>query len=195
MTASFTIFVGKMATLNVNSASALSFPFQKMASTVQVGAYYYSKVLDLEEYLFHDQLMKYNLRFYWKTPGRDNNRFEDYGHSYIRTFSNIACYQLDRNTFEAELLRRNCADSRLSFHSGTTDLDVSLNEGGPHDVRYVSRRSPRSEDAVGSGYVGTREVSRPEVGADENEPDSPRRFHPMGGRRGEHRQTLIFLCG
>src|SRR5215472_5522650 len=64
-------------------------PRQKVGeSTVQVGAYYYSKVLDLEEYLLHEQLMKYNLRFYWKTPGRDNRRFEDYGHSYIRTFSN-----------------------------------------------------------------------------------------------------------
>ena len=114
-------------------------PRQKVGeSTVQVGAYYYSKVLDLEEYLLHDQLMKYNLRFYWKTPGRDNSRFEDYGHSYIRTFSNIACYQLDRNTFEAELLRRNCSDPRLTFHSGTTELDVSLNEGEPHDVCFCS---------------------------------------------------------
>ena len=114
-------------------------PRQKVGeSTVQVGAYYYSKVLDLEEYLLHDQLMKYNLRFYWKTPGRDNSRFEDYGHSYIRTFSNIACYQLDRNTFEAELLRCNCSDPRLTFHAGATALDVSLAGDGPHDVRYVS---------------------------------------------------------
>src|SRR5215471_5594208 len=81
-------------------------PRQKVGeSTVQVGAFYYSKVLDLEEYLLRKQFMKYNLRFYWKSAGRDNSRFEDYGQSYIRTFSNIACYQLDRNTFEAELLR------------------------------------------------------------------------------------------
>src|SRR6516225_7055577 len=36
-------------------------------STVQLGAYYYSKVLDLEEYLLSRQYMKYNLRFYWKS--------------------------------------------------------------------------------------------------------------------------------
>src|SRR5262245_19800870 len=54
-------------------------PRQKYGeSTVQVAGYYYSKVLDMEEYLWHDQLMKYNLRFYWKTPGRRNDRFEDY---------------------------------------------------------------------------------------------------------------------
>src|SRR5262249_55111469 len=69
-------------------------PRQKVGeSTVQVGAFYYAKVLDLEEYLLHGQLMKYNLRFYWKSPGRDNSRFEDYGHAFIRTFSNIPCYQ------------------------------------------------------------------------------------------------------
>src|SRR6516225_8991174 len=94
-------------------------PRQKVGeSTVQVGAYYYSKVLDLEEYLLRKQFMKYNLRFYWKSPGRDNSRFEDYGHSFIRTFSNIVCYQLDRNTFETELLRRNCEDPRLDFRPG-----------------------------------------------------------------------------
>jgi flavin-dependent dehydrogenase len=112
-------------------------PRQKVGeSTVQVGAYYYSKVLDLEEYLFRKQYMKYNLRFYWKSAGRDNSRFEDYGHSFIRTFSNIACYQLDRNTFEAELLRRSCEDPRLDFRPGAADLDVTLNEGAPHVLAF-----------------------------------------------------------
>ena len=114
-------------------------PRQKVGeSTVQVGAYYYARVLDLEEYLLRKQFMKYNLRFYWKSPGRDNSRFEDYGQAYIRTFSNIACYQLDRNTFEAELLRRNCADPRLCFCAGVSDLDVALNDPGPHEVTFTA---------------------------------------------------------
>jgi flavin-dependent dehydrogenase len=123
--------------LLLDKRSKVPAPRQKVGeSTVQVGAYYYAKVLDLEEYLLRKQFMKYNLRFYWKSPGRDNSRFEDYGHSFIRTFSNIACYQLDRNTFEAELLRRNCENPRLTFCAGTTDLDVSLNEGGPHTIAF-----------------------------------------------------------
>jgi flavin-dependent dehydrogenase len=114
-------------------------PRQKVGeSTVQVGAYYYAKVLDLEEHLLRKQFMKYNLRFYWKSAGRDNSRFEDYGHSYIRTFSNIACYQLDRNTFEAEILRRNCESPRLTFHPAAADLDVTLNDDGPHEVRFAA---------------------------------------------------------
>src|SRR5262245_12167400 len=112
-------------------------PRQKYGeSTVQVGAYYYSKILDMEEYLLNRQLMKYNLRFYWKSHGRDNSRFEDYGQSYIRTFSNVACYQLDRNTFEAELLRRNCENPRREFCAGVTDLDVVLNEDKPHTINF-----------------------------------------------------------
>ena len=108
-------------------------------STVQLGAYYYSKVLDLEEYLLSRQYMKYNLRFYWKSAGRDNSRFEDYGQSYIRTLSNIVCYQLDRNTFEAELLRRNRAFPNLDFRSPVALADVELAPPGsdPHTVRFT----------------------------------------------------------
>ena len=62
-------------------------------SLVQVGGFYFGKVLDLEEYLFREHYMKYNLRFYWKTAGRRNSSFEDYSQAYIRAFSNIPCYQ------------------------------------------------------------------------------------------------------
>src|SRR5713101_7249168 len=55
----------------------------------QVGGYYFSKVLDMEEHLLREHFMKYNLRFYWKTAGRDNRSFEDYSQSYIRALSNI----------------------------------------------------------------------------------------------------------
>src|SRR5919199_4577565 len=59
-------------------------------SCVQVSGYYFSKVLDLEEYLLREHFMKYNLRFYWKTRGRDGSCYEDYSQSYIRALSNIA---------------------------------------------------------------------------------------------------------
>src|SRR5688500_7246403 len=66
-------------------------------ATVQVSGYYFSKVLDLEEHLLREHFMKYNLRFFYKTAGRENRCYEDYCQSYIRTLSNIATYQLDRN--------------------------------------------------------------------------------------------------
>src|SRR5216684_7808757 len=74
-------------------------------ATVQLSAYYFSKVLDLEEHLLREHYLKYNLRFYWKTPGRKNDSYEDYSQAYIRNVSNIATYQLDRNKLEGEILR------------------------------------------------------------------------------------------
>lgn len=117
-------------------------------SSVQVAGYYYAKVLGLEEYLFLHHFMKYNLRFYWKTVGRTNERFEDFSQAYIRTFSNIPCYQLDRNTFEAELLRLNCEDPRFSLRTSIRNLDVSLSDdGSSHEVRFQVDGQPELASA------------------------------------------------
>src|SRR5947208_5360693 len=77
-------------------------------STVQVSAYYYAKVLDLEEHLQTEHFVKYNLRYYWKTPDKPNDCFEHYSHAFIQKFSNICCYQLDRHRFEGEMFGLNC---------------------------------------------------------------------------------------
>ncbi len=112
-------------------------------SSVQLAGYYFSRVLELEEYLFLHHFMKYNLRFYWKTPGAGNQRFEEYSQSYIRPFSNIASYQLDRNTFEAELLRRNLQNPRFTARLGVQQLQVDLDRGSSpadpdqdHELRF-----------------------------------------------------------
>lgn len=106
-------------------------------SLVQCGAYYLSKVLDLEEHLLTEHFLKYNLRFYWPTEGRENRGFEDYTQAYIRFVSNIATYQLDRNRFEEHLLKLNLQDSRCQFRGGVSNIEVDLSDnGGLHQVRY-----------------------------------------------------------
>jgi 2-polyprenyl-6-methoxyphenol hydroxylase-like FAD-dependent oxidoreductase len=106
-------------------------------ATVQVSAYYLSKVLDLEEHLLRDHLMKYNLRFYWKTPGQKNDAFEHYSQSYIRSLSNIATYQLDRNKIEHELLRLNSENPKFQFCAGALNIDAQLSGSkGPHRVAF-----------------------------------------------------------
>lgn len=119
-------------------------------ATVQVSGYYCSKVLELEEYLFREHFMKYNLRFYWKTTGRDNSRFEDYCQCYLRPFSNVASYQLDRNKIEGELLRRNLLHPSFTFLPSATGLDVTLSDAGPHAVRF---KVPRGEVRVTARWV------------------------------------------
>ena len=105
-------------------------------STVQVSAYYYAKVLDLEEHLSIEHFMKYNLRYYWKTPGKANDAFEHYSHAFIQRFSNICCYQLDRNRFEGEMFRLNSRNPNFTFIGGVGELSVSLSKDGPHSIGF-----------------------------------------------------------
>lgn len=106
-------------------------------ATVQVSAYYLSKILDLEEHLLREHLMKYNLRFYWKTPGHNNDCYEDYSQSYIKNLSNIATYQLNRNKLEEELLRLNREHANFFFCSGISRLDANLSRSeSPHVIRF-----------------------------------------------------------
>ena len=123
----------------------------------QVGGYYFSKVLDMEEHLLREHFMKYNLRFYWKSAGRENDCFEDYSQAYLRTFSNIATYQLDRNKLEAEFLRLNSQNPQFTFCAPVTDLEVALSDDGPHaltftcDGSHVATRAQWVVDTSGRG--------------------------------------------
>jgi flavin-dependent dehydrogenase len=105
-------------------------------ATVQVSGYYFSKVLDLEEHLLREHYLKYNLRFYYKTAGRENRSIEDYSQSYIRNFSNIPTYQLNRNKLEGEMFRLNLENPSFTFCAPITDLRVTLSDEGPHAVSF-----------------------------------------------------------
>jgi flavin-dependent dehydrogenase len=106
-------------------------------SLVQCSGYYFSKVLDLEEYLLINHYLKYNLRFYWPTEGLENTGFEDYSQSYARLISNIATFQLDRNLLEEHLLNTHQTNPRFEFRGGVKDLAVDLSENGDlHRVHF-----------------------------------------------------------
>jgi flavin-dependent dehydrogenase len=105
-------------------------------ATVQLSGYYFSKVLDLEDHLLLEHLMKYNLRFYWKNQ-KDGSSYEHYSQSYIRNLSNIASYQLDRNKIEAELLRRNRQVPTFTFLAGVSDFALGLSEDEAHSVKFT----------------------------------------------------------
>jgi flavin-dependent dehydrogenase len=134
--------------LLLEKRAALPMALQKYGeATVQLSAYYFSKVLDLEEHLLREHFMKYNLRFYWTTEGKENSRFEEYCQSYIRNLSNIATYQLDRNKLEAELLRLNLESPQFTFQPGVNGLEVALSNDGPHSVSYQVAGEPSSATA------------------------------------------------
>lgn len=148
--------------LLLDRRDAVPGPTQKVGeSLVQLSGYYLAKVLDMEEYLLRNHYLKYNLRFHWPTEGLDNKRIEDYCRSFIRLGSNIPTFQLDRNKFEAELLRVNSLDERFEFSAGLRDLDVMLAEdGGEHVVRFNGReiRANWVVDASGRGAMLKRKL-------------------------------------
>ncbi|PYX92888.1 MAG: hypothetical protein DMG67_05655, partial [Acidobacteria bacterium] len=135
--------------LLLEKQSALPSPRQKVGeATVQLSGYYLSKVLDLEEHLLREHFLKYNLRFYWKTPGRENDAYEDYSQSYIRNVSNIATYQLDRNKLEGEILRLNLENPNFRFQPGITNLDITLSTcGKPHQVKFDAQNQKTEIEA------------------------------------------------
>jgi len=138
-------------------------------ATVQMSGYYYGKVLDLEEYLLQEHYLKYNLRFYWnhgvhgEADGGRATRYEEVSQSYIRSISNVPTYQLDRNKFEAEVLRRNLESPRFRFLAATSDLEIDLaQDDAPHRFRFqhggqeVAGTADWVVDASGRGRVLTK---------------------------------------
>lgn len=127
-------------------------PRQKVGeATVQVSGYYYSKVLDLEEHLLREHFLKYNLRFYWKTPGLSGDAYEHYSQAYIRPLSNIPTYQLDRNKIEAEMFRLCLENPKFTFAGGLSGLDIGLEEG--EKAHRVSFNLPSGREEVTAGWV------------------------------------------
>lgn len=128
-------------------------PRQKVGeATVQMSGYYYGKVLDLEDYLLVEHYLKYNLRFYWPSVERGNSRYEEISQSYIRNISNIPTYQLDRNKFEREVLRRNLTFPNYRFVQTETHVDLDLGTGGaPH--RFAARTAEGEALAGEAGWV------------------------------------------
>ena len=129
-------------------------------ATVQLSAYYFARVLDMEEHLLREHFLKYNLRFYWPSAA-GAERYEDHSQSYIRGLSNIATYQLDRNRFEEALLRVNLENPRFELAAPVERLDVEHTEGDePHGYRFttaageeVAGRAGWVVDASGRGRV------------------------------------------
>jgi flavin-dependent dehydrogenase len=130
-------------------------------SLVQCSGYYFSRVLDLEEYLLINHYLKYNLRFYWPTNGLGNLGFEDYSQSYARKISNIATFQLDRNDLEEHLLKINTATGRCEFIGGIRNAGVDLSESGNEHRVYWDGGETRCRwviDSSGRGKVIKRKL-------------------------------------
>ncbi|QMU70031.1 NAD(P)/FAD-dependent oxidoreductase [Streptacidiphilus sp. P02-A3a] len=106
--------------------------FKVGESTVEVGAYYFSGVIGLHDYLEEQQLEKLGLRyFYGDRPGL--HRESEFG---VNRFLPAKSYQLNRGSFE-EHLRVVVDEAGAELRQGVRVLDIELGEqDAPHRVTY-----------------------------------------------------------
>src|SRR4051812_38522006 len=106
-------------------------PTQKVGeSLVQLAGYYLSKTLDLEEHLLTKHYLKYNLRYHWKTTSGKYDYWKNISTAAIRTISNIATFQLDRNLLEEHIMHVNKENPRFTFIGGAKNIKVDLAPDG-----------------------------------------------------------------
>lgn len=113
-------------------------------STVQLGGYYLSRVLGLEEMLLREHYPKYNLRFYHSPGALPPGDFAEMGQTYVRRLSNVWSYQIDRNRFEDSLFGLLGSEERVEVATGISDLAVEMASEAPSTVRWREAGSPRS---------------------------------------------------
>ncbi|MDF1811406.1 MAG: NAD(P)/FAD-dependent oxidoreductase [Verrucomicrobiales bacterium] len=103
-------------------------------SSVEVGAHYYYKVLDLEDHLENDQIPKMGLRLFFDRDDNSaiDNRLEVGGTG----FPPFPSYQFDRGRFENHLRERSLSDG-IDFVSSANIKNIEINEGRtPHEVTF-----------------------------------------------------------
>jgi flavin-dependent dehydrogenase len=103
-------------------------------STVDIGAHYFRETLGLRDYLHHEQIYKFGLRYFFSDGCDDIGDATELGLS--EAFP-APSYQLDRGLFETflgEEARRRGVDLRTGVV--VRQLDVGQGDG-PHAVRYT----------------------------------------------------------
>ena len=128
-------------------------------ATVEVSAYFMGRVLGLTQYLNECQLVKQGLRF-WFTNAEVKN-LEEASELGGRYQVRLPSYQLDRATFDEEVLRRACVAGAELLRPASV-LDVQLSDGGEQTITLKNGAGPKTirarwiVDASGVGAVLAR---------------------------------------
>ena len=113
-------------------------------ATVEVSNFFMRRVLDLTGYLNEHHLVKQGLRFWFKNDEvRNLGEASELGGRYL---SRIPSYQLDRSTFDEEVLRRACAAGAELVRPATV-ANVQLNDGGLQTLEVKHDGCTRSVSA------------------------------------------------
>lgn len=94
-------------------------------SSIEVGAYYYAQVLQMEEYIEKEHLEKLGLRYYFKN---DNQKFENRPEYGVDDFLPGKSYQFNRGTFE-NYLRKITVAQGIDLIEGADCKEVNITKG------------------------------------------------------------------
>ena len=112
-------------------------------STVELGTHYIREVLDLKDYLDEKELPKHGLRFFFTPQHKEEiSKRVELG---PRELLPVPSHQLDRGTFENELIRL-CGELGATVKLGAKVTAVDLNEDG-HTVHYDQSKETHTETA------------------------------------------------
>ncbi len=112
-----------------------SFPRRVGEATVEVSAYFLSRVLGLTQFINETQLTKHGMRFWFANPGAGTlPECSELGGRYL---SRLPAWQVDRSTLDEEVLRRAAAAGATQMRPAKV-RQVRLHEGGPQRVTVES---------------------------------------------------------
>jgi len=128
-------------------------------ATVEVSAYFMGHILGLTQYLNEHHLIKQGLRFYFTNDEVEN--LEESSEVGGRYQVRLPSYQLDRSTFDEEVLRRACAAGADLLRPASV-IDVQLSAG--HNQTIILKNGAGSKtvqarwvvDASGVGALLAR---------------------------------------
>ncbi len=108
--------------------------FKVGESTIETGAHYYAKVLQLEDYLETQHLEKLGLRYFFKGAKGNDELAErpEYG---VKRFLPAKSYQLDRGKLENHL-RELVVQAGVTLLEGVSVRSIDLKKDEPHVVTY-----------------------------------------------------------
>ncbi len=104
-------------------------------STVEVGAFYMSQLLKMEDFLEKRHLHKLGLRYFFGDPSGPFWERPEYGQS---RFPEIHSYQIDRGEFENDM-RRIVNEQGVDLLEGTTVKDIRISKESEHIVDIESQ--------------------------------------------------------
>ena len=110
-------------------------------ATVEVSAYFMGRVLGLTQYLNECQLVKQGLRFWFANDEVKN--LEEASELGGRYQVRLPSYQLDRATFDEEVLRRACVAGAELLRPASV-MDVQLSDGGEQTITLKNGEGPKT---------------------------------------------------